>query len=1239
MTDFFDDRDPFEGVAASFLARLRAGERPSIDEYADRHPDLADQLRRLLPALMIVEQDLSVDGDAASDSYAPIGGPSGRLGDYRIFGEIGRGGMGVVYEAEQISLGRRVALKVLPRQVARDPKALERFRREAKAAAGLHHTNIVPIFEVGRADDVAFFAMQFIRGQGLDRVIDELKRLRANDGKGQEEIRNPTGRLGSSAAPVESTSLVTSLLGCRSSIVGEPTEASEADAVVEASWSDIVDRGTTMGDPADSHRFVTGREFASAAASRSAVLPDGAPISSVGSSGRRRTFFLSVAQIGRQAAQGLAYAHDRGIVHRDVKPSNILLDAAGVAWIADFGLAKADDDGLTATGDLLGTLRYMAPERLSGGGDARADIYGLGLTLYELLTLRPAYALTDRIELIERIKNEEPPRPRSLDAHIPRDLETIVLKAIDKDQDGRYATAADMAEDLRRFLADEPIKARQVGAWERYWRWARRNPGVATLGAVLAALLALATIGSLLIAARFSRMADRDRQLTAAERSARLDSERLARAESLARQAGAREKERAERALLDAIDKTYIASRNEIRAMRLAHESGWRSAAIERLGRLARLDCPKRDLSELRTEAIACLADIDVRSQSNFAPTPNSRNVWRVQFSPDGRTLAWNNEGSGLVCLRGLVDGRTTASIAKAGAIAPFAFHPGGSLAVPTAPGRVTFHVLAPGQPSFPAIEGEGYVHNLAFDRSGDRLAIAWGDVIPQMSSAGAAKFRRVTVHETATGAILRTIPIPPETTTVYKVPLALSPDGRSVATTGPGVQVRVYSVEAEADPVVLGSLDNRIGAIAFHPDGQSLAACGRRFAAIWDLRGPTERARIIQPTDKSMWDVAFSPDGRFLATTGDDGICRLWEFRSGRELASVPARTVVGLAVAFSPRGDCIAVAGHSISLLAVEGDRERRTESSQTGDGADLIFHPSKPLLFHCGSDGSVYAWSLDQNVSQKIREPSGLRAKTLQITPDGGELAVGFADYSNKRPNEDYSLRVWPRDDPSAERCLEGPRAYIGAMVIDPSGSRIATVSMDGGLYIWDLKTGKLLVRQNLPANHVRTLHFLDQSRLLASVEDSLLLLSVDDGAVLRERTLPAIVRGYVATPDRKEVLVCTVDGSLHRFRLPDLEVERSQKLLASANEAKLAISPDGSLLAATTPDTYRVQLFDARTLEPLAQLPDAGGASIKFLAFGVGGRYLAFGDTKIELWDLGLVRDELVSMGLAWNRPVP
>ena len=189
-----------------------------------------------------------------------------------------------------------------------------------------------------------------------------------------------------------------------------------------------------------------------------------------------------MARIGLQVAEALEYANRQGVLHRDVKPSNLLLDPRGNVWVADFGLAKAADaEDITHSGDIVGTVRYMAPERFAGKCDARSDVYALGLTLYELLALRPAFSAADRHELMRRVMSEEPERLRGLVPHLPRDLETIVTKAIDREPARRYPTAAAMAEDLQRFLDDKPIQARRVTAAEQAWRWARRNPAVASL--------------------------------------------------------------------------------------------------------------------------------------------------------------------------------------------------------------------------------------------------------------------------------------------------------------------------------------------------------------------------------------------------------------------------------------------------------------------------------------------------------------------------------------------------------------------------------------------------------------------------------------------------------------------------------------------------------------------------------------------------------------------------------------
>jgi tetratricopeptide (TPR) repeat protein/predicted Ser/Thr protein kinase len=383
MNDTASGRHPFEVLAAEFVERYRRGERPSLTEYAVRYPDFEGEIRSLLPAAVLMEGLKRNRLPDADDGPTARGVPE-RLGDCRVVREVGRGGMGVVYEAEQEPLGRRVAVKVLTAQGLRDPNQLRRFRREARAMARLHHTNIVPVFGFGEHDGLPYYVMQFIDGRGLDRYPAE----------------DPAGR--------------------------EP----------------------------------------------------------------RR-----VAGIGLQAAEALAYAHAHGVLHRDVKPSNLLLDAQGTVWVTDFGLARlAGQDSLTDPGELAGTLRYLAPERFRGESDARGDVYALGLTLYELLTGRPAFDATDRGRLVHQVTHEEPPAPRRCDPAIPRDLETVVLRALARDPADRYPSAGELAEDLRRFLQGKVPRARRVGPAERFRRWCRRNPAVACLGAVATTLLVLVAV-------------------------------------------------------------------------------------------------------------------------------------------------------------------------------------------------------------------------------------------------------------------------------------------------------------------------------------------------------------------------------------------------------------------------------------------------------------------------------------------------------------------------------------------------------------------------------------------------------------------------------------------------------------------------------------------------------------------------------------------------------------------------
>jgi len=376
-------------------------------------------------------------------------------------------------------------------------------------------------------------------------------------------------------------------------------------------------------------------------------------LSTVDSTGGQ--YYRSVARIGRQAAEGLAHAHTRGVIHRDVKPSNLLLDTAGVVWITDFGLAKTQDNSLTTTGDIVGTLRYMAPERFKAESDERADVYGLGLTLYELLVLRPAFDARDRLQLIEQIKSREPARPRAVDRRIPRDLETIVLKATHKEPRRRYPSAETMAEDLRRFLANEPIKAKRTGLLVRLRLWSRRNPALAALLLVLALVAAASTVTALYLQATLLESERNHRRALQAEHKARLRE-----ADALVAQA---------------------------HGTRLSRRPGQRFGSLDALRKAAaigrELGQPPQWFDRLRHEAIAALALPDIHLTHEFGSfPPGSR--W-VELNEDF-TLYVRTTDKGDCTIRRVDDDTEVARLPELGEPAEAQFGRGHILAVRTRP-------------------------------------------------------------------------------------------------------------------------------------------------------------------------------------------------------------------------------------------------------------------------------------------------------------------------------------------------------------------------------------------------------------------------------------------------------------------------------------------------------------------------------------------------------------------------
>ena len=532
------DADERVGEAIeAYLAIAEHGPAPEIDAFAGRYPDLKDDVRAALEGLELVQGLLGVGSAHASGSGRGSGVDhrieSGRrIAGYRVVRELGRGGMGTVYEAVHVGLDRPVALKVLGIHAAPDSSARRRFLNEARTAAGLHHTHIVPVFDVGQVGGLCYYAMQRIEGSGLDWVVRHLRRSRppVNGGGG-----GPAGNrfLTADGPSPAGTSSINSRLGnlwirVASGWLKRPPQRvgpDRRDNLSKSARPVLSAARTRQGNEAHFHTGLGDSTASWEAGSRQGRLrlsgaEDEVALSAILSASqashsaikpavrcrddepppfdppRGSAYFRWVAEVGLQAADALAHAHHEGVIHRDVKPSNLLIDGKGSIWVTDFGLARRlADPGLTHHDSLLGTPRYMSPEQARTGTiDGRTDIYSLGATLYELLTLRPPFDGQSAAELIEQIGQSEPVAPSTINARVPRDLETIVLKALAKRSTDRYTTAAELAEDLARFLNHEPVKARRISPVGRLWRVARRHPGITSVStAAAAAILAIAT--------------------------------------------------------------------------------------------------------------------------------------------------------------------------------------------------------------------------------------------------------------------------------------------------------------------------------------------------------------------------------------------------------------------------------------------------------------------------------------------------------------------------------------------------------------------------------------------------------------------------------------------------------------------------------------------------------------------------------------------------------------------------
>jgi serine/threonine protein kinase/WD40 repeat protein len=853
-----------EQLTEEFLERYRRGELPAIAEYTTRYPELADEIRDVFAALVLVEeagpQELARPA-AYSGQITPDGKEPRQLGDYRIIREVGRGGMGVVYEAIQETLGRHVALKVLPYEASANPSSLERFTREARSAARLHHTNIVPVFDVGHHLGMHYYAMQFIQGHGLDEVLLELRRLRSSKSTPPPEkmvaFSLAEGVLSGRFAAVDAAGLPgQGEHGGQSS--ASPVSSPPIDALTPVEHDDAISLSTLS--------------------TQSAITSD---------------YYRSVARLGLQVAEALGCAHAEKVLHRDIKPSNLLLDVRGTIWVTDFGLAKEEGAELTKPGDVVGTLRYLAPERFSGVSEPRGDIYSLGLTLYEMLTLRPAFDEQDRARLIRRITHEEPPPPRRLDCRIPRDLETVVLKATAKEPKNRYQRADDLAEDLRRYLADRPILARRASWRDHAWRWAHRNPGwAATLIATLGLLL-VSAVGGLVLSLHLQ--------------NALWD---------------------ARAAETDKTEKLWQSLVERAAAKRAGGRVGQRFEALQAIRAAAKI----RVTQELRNEATAALVLADVEPAQAWECCTDDTIHCAVDVHYQ-RCVTLDRHG-GLTLFRLAAEGATKIASLPAHGRPPF----GHFWTSPDGRFIAYGHSLGPGQAGvLRVVRLDGPTLGVLLDDPGgwNQMAAAFRADGKQLAVGHADGF--VTIYELETGQRLRRLHLgaAPQT-------LAFHPrDGRLAAACGN--VVRLFDVDAERELPALrhGNDVGWIHGLAWHPDGRRLAAGGDdRKIHVWDTETATEIMRPWEGHDEDGIGLSFNHAGDRLVSADWGRNIRLWDAVTGRLLLAIPT----GLAIQFSADDYFLGYErdGNKIRAWRLDPGRELRVLRRRQATAGEIVFSP---------------------------------------------------------------------------------------------------------------------------------------------------------------------------------------------------------------------------------------------------------------------------------------------------------
>jgi WD40 repeat protein/tRNA A-37 threonylcarbamoyl transferase component Bud32 len=1110
-----DDANPsasrnqrLDELIAAYLAAVDAGQTPNRQEWLRRYPEFAAELEAFLADYERVDRMAEplrpaaapeapvppariVPSEAATmDSGQPAAVGAGStvryFGDYELLEEIGRGGMGVVYKARQVSLNRVVAVKmILAGQLASEDD-VKRFHTEAEAAANLDHPGIVPIYEVGQHEGMHYFSMGFIDGQSLAAKV----------------ARGPL----------------------------EPREA---------------------------------------------------------------------ATLVRTVAEAVHYAHQKDVIHRDLKPANILLDREGHPRITDFGLAKrvTDESDLTATGQVLGTPSYMPPEQAAGKVDRIrpvSDVYALGAVLYTLVTGRPPFQAANPLDTLLQVLEQEPVPPRQLNARVPRDLETIALKCLEKNPQRRYTTAQDLADELESYLLGKPIQARPLNAVGRLWRWCQRKPVLAALTASVAVLIAVIAMGSV-VAALLLRQ-ERDVAL------ANLD--------------------RAENAEQDAVEKLWGSYLAQARAGRWSGRAGQRFESLDALANAAAI----RPSPELRDEAVACMALADLRVSKRIRLDRPVGSGMGVVFDPAAEHYVLH-DAKGALSIHRLEDDAELFRLPGPGLPVEWVlqFSPNGQLLAAKYGGNgdTLLWDLRQRKTIF-RIPVKVRCGALGFSPDGSRLAVGADDKALYIYELPAMKECQCI-----------SLDFPP-----YAV--QFRPGGREVAVCCEG-HPTVCLCDLDTGNVVLRLTHSAgVRGLGWSPSGRLLAtACADSSVYVWDLgkRDPAPSPMILRGHGHTATIVAFSPQGDLLVSHGWDGIMRLWDPYGGRQLLNI-AGQMRGFHPGFAlePRlayvnstydaglyevaagRECrtltLAKTGHAerrpvdVSpdgrlLATAEGAVARLWDLVEWGEIASLpipgnssvLFQPDGRGLFTDGQ-GGLQRWplALVQSEGKRVLRvgppesfPLGGSIKNVSVSADGRVLAVCGRSC--------VQAILLTKQGRLEKRLLEGPHGNAEWVSVSPDGRWVATGTWKGqGVKVWDVRAGKLA--RDLPVEGNAAVTF---------------------------------------SPDGKWLLTGT--GEEYRF----WQVGSWRRAWGIPREGAgdiwgcMAFSPDGRVLAVALSRAGGLCLFDTANEKPLGKL-DAPLQQVPACFSPDGSRLVVMAEGGLrQVWDLRLVRRGLAAMGLDWDLP--